>query len=274
MHWSEALAPLMGITPIMDFCREHYGRDYAPNTRETFRRQTMHQFVDAGFAVPNPDDPTRAVNSPKFCYQIEETALALLKTFGTRAWEANLTDYLENVDMLKQRYARARKMRMIPVTLVEGQEIYLTSGGHSKLVKAIIDEFAPRFAPGGRVIYVGDTGEKMLYFDQAALGRLGVTVDVHGKMPDVVIHHVKEDWLLLVEAVTSHGPVDAKRRAELARLFQEARPGLVYVTAFLTRRDMAKYIGDISWETEVWVRESGTHIIHFNGERFLGPYDD
>lgn len=162
---------------------------------------------------------------------------------------------------------------MIPLVLAEGEEIYLSSGEHSKLIRAIVDEFAPRFAPGGRVIYVGDTGEKMLYFDTDALGKLGVIVDVHGKMPDVVIYHAEKDWLLLVEAVTSHGPVDAKRRAELAKLFEGARPGLVYVTAFLTRRDMAKYIGDISWETEVWVKESGTHIIHFNGERFLGPYD-
>ncbi len=93
-------------------------------------------------------------------------------------------------------------------------------------------------------------------------------------MPDVVIHYLERDWLVLVEAVTSHGPVDAKRRGELAHLFAGARPGLVYVTAFLTRGDMVKYVGEISWATEVWVAESETHLIHFNGERFLGPYDD
>jgi len=49
---------------------------------------------------------------------------------------------------------------------------------------------------------------------------------------------------------------------------------LIYVTAFLTRGDMAKYVADISWETEVWVGEDGTHLVHFDGERFLGPYDD
>jgi len=271
--WSEARNPLMGITPIMEFCRDHYGRQYAPNTRETFRRQTMHQFVDAGLAVPNPDDPSRPVNSPKFCYQIEPTALELLRTYGTSAWADNLKTYLGSVATLKQRYARARELKMVPVTLAEGKEVYLTPGAHSKLVKAIIDEFAPRFVPGGHVIYVGDTGDKWRYFDEEALRALGVTVDVHGKMPDVVIHHVERDWLVLIEAVTSHGPVDAKRREELAALFQEAQPGLVYVTAFLTRSDMARYIGEISWETEVWVQEAGTHLIHFDGKRFLGPYD-
>ncbi len=273
MPWREARHPLMGITPIMDFCRDHYGRQYAPNTRETFRRHTMHQFVDAGLAVPNPDDPSRPVNSPKFCYQIEPTALRLLRTYGTPAWADGLRAYLRSVDTLKQRYARARQLKMVPVTLAEGKEFYLTPGDHSKLVKAIIDEFAPRFVPGGYVIYVGDTGDKWRYFDEEAIRALGVAVDVHGKMPDVVIHHVEKDWLVLVEAVTSHGPVNPKRREELAALFGDARPGLVYVTAFLTRSDMAKYIGEISWETEVWVREASTHLIHFDGEHFLGPYD-
>ncbi len=272
--WAEAEDPLMGITPIMDFCRDHYGKAYAPNTRETFRRQSMHQFMDAGLAVPNPDDPSRPVNSPKFCYQIEPTALKLVRTYGTPAWVDNLKTYLRSVETLKQRYARARELKMVPVALAEGQEVYLTPGAHSKLVKAIVDEFAPRFVPGGYVIYVGDTGDKWRYFDEEALRALGVTVDVHGKMPDVVIHHVERDWLVLIEAVTSHGPVNAKRREELAVLFQGARPGLVYVTAFLTRSDMARYIGDISWETEVWVREAGTHLIHFDGKRFLGPYDN
>jgi len=273
MPWTEAGDPLMGITPIMDFCRDHYGKAYAPNTRETFRRQTMHQFVDAGLAVPNPDDPSRPVNSPKFCYQIEPTALKLLRTYGTPAWPDNLKTYLTSVETLQQRYARARELKMVPVTLAEGQEVYLTPGAHSKLVKAIVDEFAPRFVPGGYVIYVGDTGDKWRYFDEEALRALGVTVDVHGKMPDAVIHHVGKDWLVLIEAVTSHGPVNAKRREELAALFRDARPGLVYVTAFLTRSDMSRYIGDISWATEVWVKEAGTHLIHFDGKRFLGPYD-
>lgn len=273
MPWSEAKDPLVGITPIMDFCRDHYGRQYAPNTRETFRRQTMHQFVDAGLVVPNPDDPSRPVNSPKFCYQIEPTALELLRVFGTPAWTGGLKAYSRSVETLKQRYARARELKMVPVTLAEGKEVYLTPGDHSRLVKAIIDEFAPRFVPGGHVIYVGDTGDKWRYFDEEALCALGVAVDVHGKMPDVVIHHVENDWLVLVEAVTSHGPVSAKRREELAALFQDARPGLVYVTAFLTRSDMARYIGEISWETEVWVQEAGTHLIHFDGKRFLGPYN-
>ena len=92
-------------------------------------------------------------------------------------------------------------------------------------------------------------------------------------MPDVVLYFPDKDWLLLVESVTSHGPVDSKRHEELSALFAAAKPGLVYVTAFPDRATMGKYLSDISWETEVWVAEAPTHMIHFNGERFLGPYE-
>ena len=101
-----------------------------------------------------------------------------------------------------------------------------------------------------------------------------VEIEEHGKMPDVVVHHVEKNWLVLIEAVTSHGPVNPKRRQELKELFSGSKIGLVFVTAFLERKAMIKYLNDISWETEVWLAESPTHLIHFNGERFLGPYDD
>ncbi|MDX2085761.1 MAG: BsuBI/PstI family type II restriction endonuclease [Candidatus Melainabacteria bacterium] len=271
--WQSIERPLMGITPIMEFCLEHYGKNYAPNTRETFRRQTMHQFVDAAIALYNPDEPGRAVNSPKACYQISPEAFEVIVTYGTEQWSAVLSAYLAKQKTLAERYARERAMQMIPVEVADGQEISLTPGAHSQLIRDIIVEFAPRYAPGAEVIYVGDTGDKIGYFQRDRLADMGITVDRHGKMPDVVLHYPAKDWLLLVESVTSHGPVDAKRHEELAKLFCESRPGLVYVTAFPDRSTMARYLADISWETEVWVAEAPTHMIHFNGERFLGPYE-
>ncbi len=92
--WAQAENPMIGITPIMDWSRQHYGKQYAPNTRETFRRQTMHQFVAAGIAIYNPDKPDRPVNSPKAVYQIAPAALTLLRSFGTPQWHDNLTIYL------------------------------------------------------------------------------------------------------------------------------------------------------------------------------------
>lgn len=271
--WENAQAPLMGITPIMDWCRDHYDINYAPNTRETFRRQTMHQFVDAALAVVNPDQPDRPINSPKWCYQIEPKALELVRTFGKPEWETQLGHYKKERQGLRLQYTRRRKMHMIPVTLQGDMDITLTPGKHSELIKAIVEEFAPRFVPGAKVLYVGDTGEKWGYFDVDTMKELGVQVDKHGKMPDVVIYYPAKNWLLLIEAVTSHGPVDGKRHNELARLFSSAKAGLIYVTAFPSRSLMARYISEISWETEVWIADTPDHLIHFDGIHFLGPYD-
>lgn len=270
--WAQAENPLVGITPIMDWAREHYGKEYAPNTRETFRRQTMHQFCDAGVALYNPDKPDRPVNSPKAVYQVEPAALKLLRSFGTAQWHDNLTAYLAGRETLVAKYAMERDQNRIPVEIAPGKEITLSPGEHSELIRAIIEDFAPRFAPGSVLVYAGDTGDKWGYFDAALLAGLGVDVDSHGKMPDVVLHFVEKNWLLLVESVTSHGPVDGKRHAELAKLFAGSTAGLVYVTAFPNRAIMGRYLGEIAWETEVWVADAPSHLIHFNGVRFLGPY--
>jgi BsuBI/PstI restriction endonuclease domain/BsuBI/PstI restriction endonuclease HTH domain len=270
--WRDAHNPLRGVTPIMDWCRDHYGTTYAPNSRETFRRQTLHQFREAALVVLNPDNPKRETNSKDNVYQVETHALALLRTFGTEEWDAQLDSYKRERPGLQARYAKAREMEMIPLAVGEEQEITLTPGKHNTLIKAIIEEFGGRYAPGGKVLYVGDTGDKWGYFDIDALTGLEVTVDSHGKMPDVIIYDQVRNWLVLVEAVTSHGPVDGKRHDELARLFRGSTAGLVYVTAFPTRREMARYLSEISWETEVWVAEAPDHLIHFNGPRYLGPY--
>lgn len=271
--WKDAEAPLIGIRAILDFCREHFNKPYAENTRETFRRQTMHQFVAAGLVTENPDRPDRPINSPKWCYQIDAVALDVIQAhFGKKSWKKAVAAYLAKRGGLASRYAMEREMHMIPVTIANGTSIQLSTGKHSQLIKEIIEEFAPRFAPGGIVLYAGDTGEKWGYFDEVGLVALGVTVDMHGKMPDVVIHYPAKNWILLIEAVTSHGPVNAKRREELARLFAPCTAGAVYVTAFPTRSEMTRYLTDISWESEVWIAEAPSHLIHFNGERFLGPY--
>ncbi len=270
--WAEAEDPLIGITPIMNWAHDHFGKSYKPNTRESVRRQTMHQFCDAGLALYNPDKPERPVNSPKAVYQIEPTALSLLRTFGTPAWHDSLATYLAERETLVARYAKERKQNRIPVEIAPGQQITLSPGEHSQLIRAIIEDFAPRFAPGSVLVYAGDTGEKWGYFDAPLLSGLGVNVDSHGKMPDVVLHFTEENWLLLVESVTSHGPVDGKRHTELAKLFSGSTAGLVYVTAFPNRALMGRYLGEIAWETEVWVADAPSHLIHFNGVRFLGPY--
>lgn len=257
----------------MEFAAKHYmDEPYAPNTRETIRRQSMHQFCDGGIALYNPDDPRRPVNSPKAVYQISPEALSLVRAFGSDKWAEALALFKKQRRSLAERYAKARDMAHIPLRLTDGRTVKLSPGEHSQLIRQVVEVFGPHYAPGGELIYAGDTGDKWGYFDSDRLVSLGVNIDSHGKMPDVVIHDRTNNWLLLCEAVTTHGPVDGKRHDELRHLFGHSTAQLVYVTAFPSRAIMSRYLSEIAWETEVWCAEAPTHLIHFNGQRFLGPY--
>lgn len=272
--WGEASAPLCGITPMMDWFSKCYGKRYKPNTRETVRRQTVHQFLQAGAVVINPDDPSRPTNSPKAVYQVAPKALEVLRSYGGTRWNKLLKSYLSFAGTLSRRYARERELVRIPVRVSADQTVTLSPGGQNALLKQIVEGFGSRFTPGGRLLYLGDTAFKFAYYDEKGLVDLGVQIGPHGKMPDVIILHEAKGWLVLIEAVTSHGPVNPKRREELTELFSRSKAGLVFVTAFEDRKAMVKYLNEISWETEVWVADAPDHLIHFNGERFLGPHEE
>ena len=272
--WADSTAPLRGVTEIIGWMSDRYGKSYAPNTRETIRRFTLHQFMGMGLVVLNPDDPGRPVNSPNNVYQVHSSLLELVKSHGADDWEDRLAEFLDSLALRDRLSERERDMAQIPVELPDGGELLLSAGGQNVLVKDIIEEFASRFVLGGYVVYVGDAGDKYLLYDAEYMAELGVVIDEHGKMPDVVIHHVEKDWLIVIEAVTSHGPVNPLRRTQLKDLFADCRSGLVYVTAFQDRDTMRGYLSEIAWETEVWVADAPTHLIHFDGEKFLGPYSE
>jgi adenine-specific DNA-methyltransferase len=169
--------------------------------------------------------------------------------------------------------AMEREMSRVPITTAEGMTILLAPGEHSQLIKRFMEAFVPHFVPGSRVLFMGDVGGKYEYFDEEGLRAFGVDVDVRDNMPDVLLHDSTKNLLLLVEAVTSHGPIDEKRRDELAKLFNRSTAVLLYVSVFATRDDLVRYAEEIAWETEVWISEAPTHMIHFDGERLFGPYD-
>lgn len=196
--WRDLKRPMIGVTPIMNWCEEFYGKKYAPNTRETFRRQTLHQFVDGGLCLYNPDKPDRPVNSPKACYQITVELFDILVKYRTDEWDTALADWLKHRETLVANYAKEREMEIIPLTLDDGTEIKLSPGSHSQLIRDIIVEFGPRFAPGAEAIYLGDTGAKEDFFKKDRLAQLGVSVNRKGKLPDVVLYWSERDWLLLI----------------------------------------------------------------------------
>lgn len=271
-EWKNAETPLVGITPMMEFARDYYGKDYAPNTRETFRRFSTHQMVQAGIVLYNPDKPDRPTNSPKAVYQISPAALKIIKAYKTPEWEKLLSEFKEKQSTLVEQYAKERDMDKVNVTVREGMQIQLSPGKHNELIQAIIEEMAPRFLPGATLVYIGDTGDKWGFYDQELAGELLFNVQAHGKMPDVIFWLKEKNWLVLVESVTSHGPVDGKRYIELEDLFVSVTADKVYITAFPDMHTFARFAKDVAWETDVWISENPTHMIHFNGDKFMGPH--
>ena len=270
--WADATPRLIGIHDMLEWVAEHYGVRYAENSRETFRRQTLHQFVHGAIALKNPDDPARPINSPKTVYRIAPAASEVVRSFGSASWLERVTGFVAQVETLARRYAQERDSHSIPLEIAPGISMALTAGGQNVLVKLIVEEFGPRFTRHGKVLYIGDAGAKEGYFDAGALAELGLAFDKHGQMPDVVILDRERNWLILIEAVTSHGPVNAKRLIELKELFAGSSAGLVFVTAFPDRKTFGRYLPEVAWETEVWIADDPSHMIHLNGQRFLGPY--
>ena len=270
--WNSIDRPMLGITEMMEWFEKYYSKKYAPNSRETVRRYSIHQFVQMGLVVENPDEPSRAINSPNWRYQLSDQGYNLLVNYKTSHWEREKDKYKKS--MKNKLKVKHRNLPTIPVKIMNGEEIQLSAGGQNELIKKIIEEFCPRFTPGSKILYLGDAGKKFIVNEIDVLSKYNVRIDSHGKMPDVIILSEKRGWLVFIEAVTSHGPVDLKRKNELEDIFRISGLGLVFITAFKDKKDMIKYINHISWETDVWLADNPDHLIHFDGEKFLGPYDE
>ena len=270
--WSEAKREPHTVTKgVMDYLKEHYGTEYAPNTRETFRRQVLHQFVQGRIADYNPFDPTLPTNSPRAHYAITEAALDAVQLYGTAEWDSAVAKFRREQGALQERYERERKRSKVPIQLPDGQVLELSPGKHNKVQKAIVEDFAPRFAPGSRLLYLGDTAKKDLSLDEKGLAALGIPITEHDKLPDVVLYDEERNWLFLVEAVTSHGPMSPKRVLELEEMLDGCTAGTVHVSAFPDFAEFRKHMTAIAWETEVWLADTPDHMIHYNGDRFMGP---
>ncbi len=270
--WSEAERKRCTVTKgIMDYLKDNYGTEYAPNTRETFRRHVLHQFIQGRIADLNPFEPGLSTNSPNAHYAVTEAALRVVQSYGTKNWNTEVENFLHIQGSLLKNYQQQRDYIMVPIRLPENQELRLSPGPHNELQKSIVEEFGPRFAPGAQLLYLGDTAKKDLLVAREILTSIGISITSHDKVPDVVLFDDARNWLFLIEAVTSHGPMSPMRVAELKRMLGECSASVVYVSAFPDISEFRRHLLDIAWETEVWISDSPDHMIHYDGDRFLGP---
>jgi len=265
-EWSDATNGWIRIHDILQFTKERYGITYAENSRETFRKQAMHHFRNAALT----EDNGKATNSPNYRYRITEETLALIQSYGTENWESKLEQFKENHQTLIELYASKKEMKKMPVR-INGADFTFSPGSHNELQKAIIEEFAPRFAPNSECLYVGDTIVKDLVKNEEKLSALGFEITLHDKMPDVVLYREDKNWIYFIESVTSVGPMSPKRIFEIEEMTRNVTCGKIYVTAFLDVKTFKKFAEELAWETEVWISDMPDHMIHLNGDKFMGP---
>jgi type II restriction enzyme len=272
--WQDASRQSMTISKgVMTFIKENYGKEYAPNTRETFRRQVLHQFVQGRIIDYNPDEPDLPTNSPRAHYAVSEAAIDVIRSFGRSDYAKKVDCFRNAHGTLVEVYERSRETKSVPVMLPSGKKFRLSPGKHNELQAAVIKEFASRFLVAPRVLYFGDTAKKGLLMDNDSFELLNVKVTDHDKLPDIVLLDTEKRWLFLIEAVTSHGPMNPKRVFELREMFKDSGCGLVFVSAFPGFAEFRQHSKNISWETDVWIAEFPEHMIHYNGDKFLGPVE-
>ncbi len=266
MQWCDTTNEWVRIHDIIQFIKKFYGVYYAENSRETIRKKALHRFRTAALI----EDNGKATNSPNYRYRLTEEAVQVLKGLNTSAEESDIERFLCYHEKLMDIYASKKKMTMIPVK-INDQSFKFSAGKHNQLQKAIIEEFAPRFAPNSKCLYVGDTIEKDLVKNIVELKNLGFEITLHDKMPDVVLYREDKEWIYFVEAVTSVGPMDPKRILEITEMTRDVTVGKIFVTAFLDFKTYKKFANLLAWETEVWIAEIPEHMIHMNGDKFMGP---
>lgn len=257
---------------IIRFMNSHLAENIADGSYDDIRRKDLVLPVTAGIVLKSAENPDADTNDGTRAYALPPEVGALIRLYGTSEWESALEGFLCDQRTLAEQLSRRRDLSRIDVTVGDGCKLQFSPGPHNQLQKQIIEDFLPLFGHGAQVLYVGDTADKFLFIDEDKLKTLNFFELAHDKLPDVVAYSSEKNWLFLVEAVHSANPISELRRHTLETLAEGCTADLVYVTAFPTKDVFRKHAKDIAWETEVWIADAPEHLIHFNGDKFLGPH--
>lgn len=258
---------------IIKFWNEHYGLNISSGSYDDVRRKNLDYLVQARLVDRSVQNPDANTNNPTRSYALNESAGLLLRSFGTSVWERSKNSFIRKFGKLEGKLERPRTIKKVKVILPDTSTLTLLDGEHNRIQKAVIEEFLTRFLKSPKLLYCGDANNKFLFVDEKALSALSIPSPSHDKLPDIIAFDEKRKWIFFIEAVHSSNPVSRIRHLELASIAEKCIYGVVYVSAFASRKSFRNWIMDISWETEAWIAESPDHLIHFDGDRFLGPYD-
>jgi BsuBI/PstI restriction endonuclease domain/BsuBI/PstI restriction endonuclease HTH domain len=257
---------------IIAFMNANLGESIADSSYDDIRRKDLVLPIEAMIVLKSASNPDANTNDGTRGFAIHPEAAKVLRAFGTPRWSTLLKAHLNHRPSLADEMQRERQLARIPVNIPGGMSLSFSAGKHNVLQKNIIESFLPIFGFGAEVLYVGDTEKKALLLDEKRLAKLKFFELKHDKLPDVVAYSKSKNWLYLIEAVTTANPITELRRKTLLDLTKACTADVILITAFPDRVTYRKFAKDIAWETEVWIADAPEHMIHFNGDKFLGPY--
>lgn len=260
----------LGTREIIAWENEHYSEGRSPGSYDDIRREDLDWLALVDMAVSNG---TGGKNAPNRKWGLSAEAAEAIKSFGTPQWDHSIKALLKGRPTLEERLHAPRPPQNYPVSVPGDVTLTLGPGGHNELIRDVIEKFLPQFGHGAEVLYVGDADDRDLYKDDHRLNELGVFEIAVDELPDVVAYSDGKQWLFIIEAVFSTGPVSREKHLKYQDLLKGRDLQVVYVTAFKDRASFKKWAHDVAWETEVWLSDEPTHLIHYNGDKFLGPHN-
>lgn len=271
--WSKAVENTnLKSRAIINIVNENFEEKISSGSYDDIRRKDLKLLVLADIIVNSGVNKGSATNDPTRGYALHPDFKSLIVTFGTTKWKKTLNAFNANKPSLSEILSRKRNLEQIPVKLPSGKPLELSLGEHNVLQKEIIEQFLPRFGSDCNVLYIGDTSNKSLHIEMEELKKLNFFELSHDELPDIIAYSKRNNWLYLIEAVHSSGPMSEIRVHQLKKLLKDTKAEIIFVTAFLNRNEFRKWVMDVAWETEVWIADNPDHMIHFNGHKFLGAY--
>jgi len=271
--WSKAIENAnLKSREIIKIVNDNFEENISPGSYDDIRRKDLKLLVLADIVINSGVNKGSATNDPTRGYALHPDFKNLIVKYKTKDWENSLREFNDNKPSLAEILSRKRDLEQIPVKLPSGKPLELSLGEHNILQKEIIEQFLPRFGSDCSVLYIGDTSNKSLHMEIEELKKLNFFELSHDELPDIIAYSEKNNWLYLIEAVHSSGPMTEIRVHQLKKLLKDSKVELIFVTAFLNRTTFRKWVMDVAWETEVWIADNPDHMIHFNGHKFLGAY--
>lgn len=275
MSWSESKdnddAHQLMSRQIITHMNTHWGESISSGSYDDIRRKDLVLPVAALIVLNSAKNPNANTNDGTRGFAINPFAAKAIRQYGTAGWTQAVVNFHQGRPTLATELSRNRSLARVSVRINSDKELTFSPGGHNELQKAIIESFLPIYGHGADVLYVGDTAQKSLFLDVDGLKNIEFFELAHDKLPDVVAYSPEKNWLYLIEAVTTANPISEMRRRVLMQAASACTADLIFVTAFPDRDTYRKFSTDIAWETEVWIADAPEHMIHLNGDKFLGP---